>query len=78
VLSATRAEKGDVMNTYKARFYGRKRNAIGIFYFINAIVQGKDEKDALLNLYDNYEHIQNPTFTIINKGSNEEMERGKQ
>jgi hypothetical protein len=30
------------MNTYQARFYGRKRNAIGIFYLINAIVEGKE------------------------------------
>jgi len=63
------------MNTYQARFYGRKRNAIGIFYLINAIVEGKDEKDALLNLYDKYEHIQNATFTLISETAEKEIGR---
>jgi len=51
------------MKTYKAKFKGREVGAIGIFYQIETEVQGKDEKDALLNLYEKYNHISFPTFT---------------
>jgi hypothetical protein len=42
--------------TYK--FIGRTRGAIGIFYPITATVEAEQEADAILRLYDNYEHIQ--------------------
>ena len=51
------------MKTYRAKFTGREVNAIGIFYHINTTVQGNDEKEAELNLYDKYEHISGLTLT---------------
>jgi hypothetical protein len=39
------------MKTYLAKFTGREKNAIGIFYFISTTVTGNNKKDAELNLY---------------------------
>jgi hypothetical protein len=50
-------EGGREMKTYKARFYGREKGAIGIFYHITAFVNGNDEHDANIKLYDTYDHI---------------------
>jgi hypothetical protein len=56
------------MKTYQAHFYGRKKGAIGIFYHISDTVQGNDEKEANLNLYDKYDHITGLTLKEINDG----------
>lgn len=48
---------GVALKKYKASFIGRKNNAIGKDYKISTIVEGSDEKQAELNLYNNYEHI---------------------
>jgi len=53
------------MKTYRVTFKGREVGAIGIFYQITAIVQGNDEKEALLNLYEKYDHISFPVFTEV-------------
>jgi hypothetical protein len=53
------------MKTYKVTFIGREKGAIGIFYQITATVKGEDEKQALLNLYDNYDHVSSPNFKDI-------------
>ena len=45
------------MKTYTARFTGRKVSAIGITYYIVTQVDGENEENAALNLYDRYEHI---------------------
>ena len=45
------------MKTYKVKFYGREKGAIGIRYIIETTVQGKNIEEATLNLYDRYEHI---------------------
>jgi len=56
--------KGDrEMKTYKARFYGRTINAIGIFYWIEVEVQGENEEQARLNLYEKYDHISRLTLS---------------
>jgi hypothetical protein len=49
--------------TYIARFYGRTKGAIGIFYWITAEVDGADPDAARLALYDRYEHIQRLTLS---------------
>jgi hypothetical protein len=53
------------MNTYKVKFRGREAGAIGIFYQIETTVQGKNEKDALLKLYEKYDHISFPRFEEV-------------
>ena len=42
---------------YKAKFVGRRINATGKFYQIEAIVFGNDEESARINLYNRYDHI---------------------
>jgi hypothetical protein len=39
------------------RFWGRRRGAIGICYFITAVVFANDLESAKLALYNDYEHI---------------------
>lgn len=53
------------MKTYDVVFKGREINAIGIFYTIHTTVKGNDEHDALMNLYEKYDHISFPRFTEI-------------
>lgn len=53
------------MKTYQVTFRGREKGAIGIFYQITATVKGEDEKQALLNLYDKYEHISAPVMEEV-------------
>jgi len=45
------------MKTYKATFNGRELGAIGIFYNISTTVEGENERQAELNLYNRYDHI---------------------
>jgi len=40
---------------YNYRFWGRLRGSIGIFYFIEGILQATDEESARLTLRDRYE-----------------------
>lgn len=51
------------MKTYKATFTGREVNAIGIFYPITTTVQGANEEQARINLYDRYDHIMGLVLT---------------
>jgi hypothetical protein len=60
------------MKTYRARFSGRTKGAIGIFYHITDLVQGTDKKNAELNLYDKYEHISALTLTELDENGKEE------
>jgi len=55
------------MNKYKITFTGRLIGAIGIFYKITDTVQAANEKDAILALYNKYEHIHQPKVKLINK-----------
>lgn len=43
---------------YSARFTGRQKGAIGIFYTCSCFVDGDTPEAARLALYDTYEHIQ--------------------
>lgn len=52
------------MKTYYVSFTGRLKNALGICYHISDTVQAVDEQAALLALYDKYEHISFPKFTV--------------
>ncbi len=45
------------MKTYYFRFYGRQNGAIGILMYYNAEVKAENYDQALLKLYDRYEHI---------------------
>lgn len=54
------------IKTYNAKFHGRTKNAIGIFYSITDTVTGTDEADACINLYDKYEHISQLVLTALN------------
>jgi hypothetical protein len=43
---------------YIAQFYGKRRGAIGISYYIDAETEGVDARAAYLKLYDTYDHIE--------------------
>jgi len=46
------------MPTYRAKFYGRTKGAIGIFHTISTTVTAPNKDKAHLKLYDRYDHIQ--------------------
>lgn len=56
--------KGHAM-TYQAKFTGRTVGAIGIFYPITTTVDGDNEDDARLRLYDRFDHIMGLKLTPI-------------
>ena len=45
------------MKKYRALFNGRLVGAIGICDYFDVVVEGENEEQARLNLYDKYEHI---------------------
>jgi len=51
------AVKVEQIKTYSATFTGRTKNAIGITYKIQTTVEGTDEENARINLYDRFEHV---------------------
>lgn len=53
------------MKTYKAKFTGRTKGAIGIFYRIETTVTGENEEQARLNLYDRFENISSLVLTPL-------------
>ena len=42
---------------FRAKFNGRKLNAIGVMYDIKAICEGDNLEQAKFDLYNRYEHI---------------------
>ncbi|KKM88032.1 hypothetical protein LCGC14_1262800 [marine sediment metagenome] len=54
--------------TYTACFFGRKVGAIGVCYSIKATVEGRNEEEAQLALYDRFEHIQQLALTATVTG----------
>ena len=54
---SSRSKGSDSMKRYSITFNGRKVGAIGIFYTITAIRVATDKDNAILALYDEYEHI---------------------
>lgn len=57
------------MNTYRIHFTGRKIHAQGIFYPITATRQGETEQEAILALYDEYDHIMAPKCQILKESA---------
>lgn len=53
------------MKEYTISFTGRLKDAIGVVYKITASVEAQTEKDAILKLYDKYEHILQPKVKKI-------------
>ena len=51
---------------FLCRFYGRKVNAIGIFYDVETIVRALNKESVKLELYVTYEHIHRLTIEEIN------------
>jgi hypothetical protein len=45
------------MKKFTITFNGRKAGAIGIMYDSTVTVEAKDKTEALLKLYDDYEHV---------------------
>ncbi len=45
------------MKTYRAKFTGRKINAIGMMFPYIIEIKGHNEKTTIMNLYNKYEHI---------------------
>jgi len=60
---------------YKAKFNGRKINAVGIFYDIETTVDGDNEEQARLNLYERFDHIMKLKLTPIDDGEPEEASK---
>ena len=55
------------MYKFTIEFYGRTKGAIGIFYTIRDSVEAETKDEAILKLYDKYEHIQQVKFISIEK-----------
>jgi hypothetical protein len=52
------------MKEYTITFNGRKAGAIGIFYWITETVQAESEQEAVLKLYEKYDHITQKKITV--------------
>jgi len=59
--------KGLIMYKFTIEFYGRIKNAIGISYTIRDSVEAETKDEAILNLYNKYEHIHQVKFISIEK-----------
>jgi hypothetical protein len=59
VFKSDKKLDGVALKKYKASFIGRKNDAIGKTYKISTIVEGNDENEAKLNLYNRYDLITN-------------------
>lgn len=57
------------MNTYTIRFIGRKIHAIGAFYPYTTTRTAENVDAAIIALYDEYEHIQQPTIISFTEGA---------
>lgn len=57
------------MNTYTIRFIGRKIHAIGEFYPCTATRTAENVDAAILALYDEYDHVQQPKIISFKEGS---------
>ena len=55
------------MYKFTIEFYGRIKGSIGIFYTIRDSVEAETKEEAILKLYDKYEHIQQTKFVSIEK-----------
>ena len=55
------------MYKFTIKFYGRTKVSIGAFYTIKDSVEAETKEEAILKLYDKYEHIQQVEFISIEK-----------
>ena len=55
------------MYKFTIKFYGGTKGSIGAFYTIHDYVEAETKEDAILKLYDKYEHIQQVKFIEIEK-----------
>ena len=53
------------LNTYEVKFRGRRKGAIGKFYTIMAQRFATTPEQAIENLYDDWEHVQQPEVKRI-------------
>jgi hypothetical protein len=53
------------MKTYNVQFNGRTKGAIGVTYWISAVVVAENEEAANLKLYEKWEHISFARFTEL-------------
>jgi hypothetical protein len=56
------------MKTYLISFKGRESGAIGTFQSYSVMVAAHDEREAILKLYDTYEHITHTIIDVITEG----------
>lgn len=53
------------MRRFYCSFKGRRVGAIGVFGQWHAYAEGKDEQEALLDLYERFEHITGLTMREV-------------
>lgn len=53
------------MNRYSITFSGRLAGALGVTYKITHEVEATNEREAVLKLYDKFEHIAFPKVSLI-------------
>jgi hypothetical protein len=53
------------MKTYCIAFFGRLRGAIGVSCAFTKTIQATNEEAAILKMYDEYDHIQQPSITEV-------------
>lgn len=52
---------------FRATFFGKQKDAIGISYDHIDFVEGEDEEGARLNLYNTHEHLQNVRLSPLSE-----------
>lgn len=58
------------MKKYRCRFNGRTKNAIGVFYPIEVMIEAESFQEAHYKLYDDYEHLHGLViFEVLNDNS---------
>ena len=55
------------MYKFTIKFYGCTKGSIGAFCTIHDSVEAETKEEAILKLYDKYEHIQQVEFISIEK-----------
>lgn len=58
------------MNKYKIEFTGKIKGAIGSFQKFSVVVEAKNTKEAVIKLYDDYDHVHGPIVSIVKGADN--------
>lgn len=62
---------------YKVEFIGKQKNAIGAFHPIVSCREADSPNDALMDCYNEYEHIHQPrVFEVMPDGSKQLRQEG--